>query len=343
MAYERLKSELRQDSVSGEWVLIAAARGGRPRIKQTTIKKGEPKRDCPFENPQAAGNSDPLVWFTKPNNKKNDQKSLNDWFIQVIPNKYPAVFDHKAKCPQMISKYMMSSIEGRGLHEVVITRDHNRSIGQMSQGEIRLIIKAYLARYNVMSGDDCTHYIHIFHNHKREAGASIAHPHSQIISLPIVPPDIHHSIEGSRRYFKKHHSCIHCAMISWERSQKIRVIAENKDFVAMAPYASKVSFEARIYPKKHSAYFEKISDVSQYSLAEIMSWVFGALFKKLNDPAYNFFIHTAPVADDHSKHYHWHMEILPATAHLAGLELGTGIDVVTVPPEEAALILKKKI
>ncbi|MDP2695820.1 MAG: DUF4921 family protein [bacterium] len=339
------KSELRKDIVSGEWVLVAAGRAKRPQVKKGVVVK-ESKKGCPFENPQAKGqNGDPLFWLPRPSGAKTQaKKTLKDWFVQAIPNKYPAVFNHPTEsCPEISPQHMASSIDGYGSHEVVITRDHDRSIGKMNTAEAQLVIETYVARYRAISQDTCTRYVHIFHNHKREAGASIMHPHSQIISFPIVPPDINHSIEGSRQYFKKHKSCVHCAMMAWERSQKKRIVAENRDFIAVAPYASRVSFEVRIYPRKHGAHFERISNAQKFSLAEMMSWVFGSLLKELNDPAYNFFIHTTPVADGASDHYHWHIEILPAIGHLAGLELGTGIDVATFPPEEVASLLKKRI
>ena len=201
---------------------------------------------------------------------------------------------------------------------------------------------AYRERYLSLAKDKCVKYISIFHNHGKEAGSTVPHLHSQILALPIVPPDVSHSINGSRRYFHEYKKCIHCEMLRQEAKEKKRIIYENKDAIVIIPFASKVNFEMRIFPKKHSAYFEEMSDSELLSFADAMRFVFSGIYKKLKDPAFNFFIHTAPSGKNHDyNHYHWHMEILPRFGITGSLELGTGLSIISVAPEEAALILHK--
>ncbi len=324
-------SELRQDPVFGDWILLAPLRGARHEFKGR-IKMKLPKNKCPFDNLSRFGNLPPVLVY------QNRDKS--DWFLQIIPNKYPAV--GHGECSLIFKKGIYKSRSGTGFHEIVVLRDHNRYWAQYNTSEIKKILMAYRERYLSLAKDKCAEYISIFHNHGKEAGSTVPHLHSQILALPIVPPDVSHSINGSRRYFHKYKKCIHCEMLRQEIKEKKRIIYENKNAIVIAPFASKADFETRIFPKKHSAYFEKIKDKELASFAEAMRFVFSGIYKKLKDPAFNFFIHTAPTGKNHDySHYHWHMEILPKFETTGGVELGTGLNIISTAPEEAAKILRE--
>lgn len=324
-------SELRQDPVSGDWVLLAPIRGARHEFKGR-IKTKLSKNKCPFDNLAKFGNLPPVLVYQ--NNNKDD------WFLQIIPNKYPAV--GHGECGLIFKTGIYKSRSGTGFHEIVILRDHDRYLAEYSSLEIKKILTAYRERYLSLAKDKCVEYISIFHNHGKEAGSTVPHLHSQILALPIVPPDVSHSINGSRRYFHESKKCIHCEMLHQEIKEKKRIIYENKDAIVIAPFASRVNFESRIFPKKHSAYFERIKDNELISFAEAMKFVFSGLYRKLKDPAFNFFIHTAPIGKNHDYiHYHWHMEILPKFETTGSVELGTGLNIISVAPEEAAKILNK--
>ena len=130
-------------------------------------------------------------------------------------------------------------------------------------------------------------------------------------------------------------------MLEWDLEENQRIIYQNKEFVVLVPFASRVAFEIRIYPKEHHAYFERIKDKEKDLLADALKQALARIFKGLNDPAYNFFLHTAPCDGKDYNHYHWHLEILPKTSVWAGFELGTGIEISTVEPEKAAEYLRK--
>jgi UDPglucose--hexose-1-phosphate uridylyltransferase len=327
-----MNSELRQDLVSGDWIIIAPRRAKRPHqfIKREKRKKA-PVSGCPFENPQKAGHSEPILLY---------QNLSLDWLVQVIENKYP-VFTHRNVCGEIFKKGPYSMIEGVGHHDVVISRDHHKNFVHLGKKTANLVFQAFRDRYLTLLNDKCLAYISIFHNWGPKAGASIYHPHYQIIATPIVPPDIGHSLAGSDRYFRKRKKCVHCTMIEWEKKEKKRIVYENKGAIVFTPFVSREPFELRIFPKRHLPYFENTLD-------EDLEWVVDALQKallkierRLADPDYNFFIHTAPILDkDKHKHYHWHIEILPKISISAGFELGTGIEITVVDPDEAARILK---
>jgi len=349
MSSEQQKSEFRQDLVSGDWILVAAKR--LEYSKKITekklaqeIKKSEKEikdeiKNCPFEDPQKSGNGEPFLAFDTSGNSITDLSILaNKWFLQIIPNKNPAIETHYAVCPEKEKTGLFSKINAVGFHEVVITRAHNRKIADFSETEIKILIKAYKERYLKLSEEKCLKYILIFHNSGKEAGASVNHPHSQILAVPIIPPDIGRSLNGCGVYFEKYKKCVHCEALEWELKQGERIIYQNSEFVAFCPYASHLNFEIRIFPLAHKKNFELIQENEIAALADIFKKIFGRMRDKLQNPAYNFFIHTAPL--NYLYDYHWHIEILPRMSVWGGFELGTGIEVIIVSPEKAAEILK---
>jgi UDPglucose--hexose-1-phosphate uridylyltransferase len=332
-------SELRKDLVLGDWVLMATGRKKRPQnVIKRRREKPQPIAKCPFESSRI-NNKDPLLWYVHPSCVQKDD--IEEWFVQVIENKYPALIPHAGGvCPVRGQYGLYRNMPGVGYHEVIVTRPHEQSIGQMSVEEVAFIIRAYRERYIVLKSDNCIAYILVFHNHGKEAGASISHPHSQLIALPIIPPDVKRSFKGSKQFFERIGKCIHCYMLEWEQEDKKRIVYENEAFIALAPYASRISFEVRIYPKKHNPHFEMIREEEILQFADVLTVILGRMNTVLADPAYNFYIHTAPVINESVDYYHWHMEILPKTSVPAGLELGTGVDVVVVAPEEVPQLLR---
>lgn len=326
-------SELRKDIVSGEWVVIATGRAKRPQefIKSKRPFFRQPKKTCPFESV-----SSDTLFLASLKGKAED----NNWWVQVKKNKYPAF--GKGTCSVMGRMGPYEWSRGVGFHEVVFTRDHDRAIASMNDREVELIMHAYQERYRAVKGDPCVEYVSIFHNHGRGSGASISHPHSQIIAIPVIPPNIARSLEGSAHYFRNHNACVHCMITHYELKQKVRVVYENKRFAVIAPYASKTAFEMRVFPKFHSAYFEEINEDDRMMLANAMRMSLAKLSHGLDNPDLNFFLHTAPTKNTAKfNHYHWHIEILPKTVIWAGFEIGTGIDITTITPEAAAAFLKK--
>lgn len=326
-------SELRQDLVSGDWVVIATGRAKRPHEFVKARKKmflQPKKRTCPFENLF----KNALLVFAQGRNH------ASDWFLQVVPNKYPAF--EKGPCPVIQDSGPYKWMDGIGFHEVVITRYHHRSIALMKDREVEFLLRAYQDRYLVLKDEDCVKYVSIFHNHGFEAGATVMHPHSQIIAIPVIPPDIARSLRGSAEYFHKTKTCVHCTILKCELKEKVRVIYENEYFVSLAPFASKTAFEVRIFPKEHHAHFEAIPPRAICHLANSLRVTLAKLYKGLRNPDYNFFIHTAPTyRSKEFYHYHWHFEILPKTAIWAGFEIGTGIEISTIAPESVAEFLRK--
>lgn len=333
-------SELRQDLVSGTWVVVATGRAKRPEafIKEKRREFREKKTACPFCHLDETKQEPDTLILNRgkilPLGKKPKQ-----WSLRVIPNKYPAFIPIKSLNKRQEGPFNI--MDGGGFHEVVVTRDHDRAIPQFSKKETDDLCIAYQERYLSLMNKRYINYISIFHNHGQEAGASLAHPHSQLIALPMIDPDIHRSLEGSWNYFRANRRCVHCTMIEWERGSGERVIYENTEFVVICPFVSRTAFEVRIYPKDHRPYFERMHERIRIELADALQVALRKLYKGLDDPSYNFFLHTAPCNGQSYDHYHWHLEIFPKTAIWAGFELSTGIEISTIEPEEAAKHLRK--
>ncbi|MBZ9569365.1 galactose-1-phosphate uridylyltransferase [Patescibacteria group bacterium] len=336
----RFPSELRFDLVSRDWVIIATGRARRPETfkREKRFKKVPPRKTCPFC--QIKNLENPLLIFAQ-GKKIPGQKIPKNWTTIIIPNKFPALFPHP-KLNKKIEGGLYQTMNAVGFHEIVVTENHKRSIGQFKVEEVKEVIDAYYKRYSELMKKPFVNYVSIFHNHGAEAGASIFHPHSQIITTPLIDVDLSRALFNSKKYFKTHKKCVYCQMGKWERKTQKRIVFENEDFLVLCPFASKAAFQIIISPKKHSAYFERITEREKWTLAEAFKMALGKLYKALNDPAYNFYLHTAPCDGKKYDHYHWHWTILPKTSIWAGFEIGTRMEISTIEPEKAAEYLRKQ-
>ncbi|MDP3725266.1 MAG: HIT domain-containing protein [Nanoarchaeota archaeon] len=335
-------SELRKDIVSGEWVVIAPKRAGRPTDFIKKIERHVASvRECPFEHPEEKESGISLLVYPSDAFQSTSRLNKRDrWRVQIIRNKYPA-FQHERKCSPPVSRGLYEVMEGVGYHHLLVTRDHRKNFSDLSPKEAFLVFQAFAEHYRDLARDRCVQYISFFQNWGSRAGASVYHPHYQIIALPIIPPDISRSLQGALRYYKKHKECVHCAILRWESKEEKRIIYESKNVVAFCPFVSRESFEVRIFPKKHIPHFEDSSPSLLQEVSLALQKVLYVLRKKLKDPDYNFFLHSAPVYQS-EKHgyYHWHFEVMPKMSISAGFELGTGIEVTVVDPDDAAKLLR---
>lgn len=322
-------SQLRQDFISDRWVIIATARGKRPHAfagEPASIK--QPKKTCPFENPFSE--RDPIFVYWNDEMKK-------DWQTAVLPNKFPAI--ENGVCGEFEKDGIYTQTKGVGFHELVISRDHDKFIPDLNPKEAESYLKAFRERYLQLAKEKCVEYILILHNHGKIAGASLRHLHSQIITLPLMPSHVGKSMDRSKSYFDQYKKCSHCEMVEYEIKDKKRIVYQNKSFIAFVPFASSIAFEIKILPKKHQDSFGLVSDEDLKQLADVLQKSLVKLRIGLNDPAFNFFIHSSPAKGDH-KSFHWHLDIFPKTSIWAGFEIGTGVDISAVLPEEAAKFLR---
>jgi len=282
-------TELRKDPIIDNWVIISTERGRRP-LDYTIKTEGKKKDSCVFCEGNE-GETPPEVFAFR---KKGTTENKPGWKVRVIPNKYPAL-QMEEKGIIVEEAGMLKKMDGLGVHEVIIeTPYHQKDFDDLSVDNIVLILKTYRERYLYLSKDKRIKYILIFKNYGIDGGASLEHPHSQLIATPIIPQRIKEELNGAKEYFDLNRRCIFCDYIKQEIESKDRLIRETEKFVVISPFAARFPFEIWILPKYHSAYYEKINDDDILSLARIMKETLFKIKKKLNNPSYNFVIHTAP-------------------------------------------------
>lgn len=318
-------SELRLDLVSNDWVIVATGRARRPDIfaKLKRIKEEISPKDCPFCQPEILSKA-----------------ILRYGNIISISNDFP-VFSYGSSLNKRLEG-PNEIMDGVGFHEVIIPLDHKKQMAQFSQEETKELINVYQMRYLDLIKKEFIKYVSIFHNHGKEAGASVVHPHSQLIAIPVIDPDLRDSLGGAESFYMKNGKCVYCVMIEWDRKDGRRIVYENKKFVVLCPFAPQSDFEVRIYPKEHNPHFEKITEEEKDFLADALRMTLHKIYEGLNDPAYNFYIHTAPRENQGHEHYHWHLVILPKPpTPPAGFEFCVGMEINTVEPEKAAEFLRE--
>jgi UDPglucose--hexose-1-phosphate uridylyltransferase len=195
-------------------------------------------------------------------------------------------------------------------------------------------------------------YALIFKNYRDQAGASLAHPHSQLIATPVIPQSIRRKLEAARRHLRDSGRCLICSLLQTEREQGIRVIREQSGFIALSPYAARFPFEMFIAPVVHAHDFADTTDRQLEDLAEILQDMLQRLKRTADDPPYNLFLNTSPFAPHSTggldpdrrfiaRGFHWHLEVLPRQTAVAGFEWGSGFHINTSSPEQCAQVLRR--
>ncbi|MCS7114758.1 MAG: galactose-1-phosphate uridylyltransferase [Candidatus Bathyarchaeota archaeon] len=338
-------NELRRDYLLKRWVVIATERGRRP----TDFAKKETAQArvgvCPF----CPGNeymTPPAVLVYLESGGRIEKTGDEDgfrhkgWVIRCFPNLYPAFTPPKEEPSLEWNAEGGDFAAAVGHHEVLIespVHDEHPSDARIPQ--LTHVVNAYLDRLRELSSKPYVRYVSIFRNHGVEAGASLSHAHSQIIATPFVPIILREELGASRKFWKEKGECIFCQILKKEREGP-RFIMENSDFTVFAPYASIHPMEFWIFPKRHMASLLEISEKEVENFAKTLKACFGGLKSLLNNPPYNFGIHTA-LGEKAREHYHWHLEVYPKLATWAGFEKSTGVYINTVSPEAAAESLRK--
>jgi len=326
--------DLRKDPIVGRWVIIATSRAKRPHDFDTTPQR-QRDRFCPFCEGNEHATPDEIIAYRRHGSKPN----RDGWRVRVVPNKFPALMIEGELNKRGEGIYDM--MQGVGAHEVIIeSPEHIVSTAELSEEQIREVLWVYRDRLVDLKKDPRFSYGMIFKNVGAAAGASLEHTHSQLIVTPIVPINVWEEMTGSLEFFNYRGRCVFCDMIQQEIATEKRVVVDTPGFIAFCPFASRFPFETWILPKTHASHFENIQKNEVDDLAGVMRQVIGKIESALDQPAYNYIIHTAPFDVQELGHYHWHIEIIPSITKTAGFEWGTGFYINPVPPEQAATFLR---
>lgn len=335
--------------VPSESVLVATARSLRPKKEEPPVPYDtRPHAEtCPFCRGNEAMTPPVIAQIPE----------TGDWQLRIVENKYPILGDDCER-PDLAFG-MQQAIDGYGRHEVIIDHfSHGLRVHEMDEEHLALLFSTYRQRMEELyHSDERLQYVLVFKNFGPAAGASIAHTHSQIIAMPVVPYNVQSEVRNSKSFYQKSRRCIFCSLIDealtfeatiYDRdSGKIRrkisvgqfVIERSERFIAIKPFASRFEWEVHILPLEHAADFISMSTEDCADLARLFRRTMARINAVLGGAQFNFFIHSLPHGEqfsDSAPSYHWHIEICPRTSIPTGFELGSGLFVNTVCPEDAA-------
>jgi UDPglucose--hexose-1-phosphate uridylyltransferase len=338
-------SVLRKDPVTNGWVIIAEERAQRPSDFIATPPPSSDPGKCPF----CGGNerlTPPEIRAVRPGGGPPNSPG---WQVRVIPNKYAALRVEGDLDRRGVGMY--DEMNGVGAHEVLIeSPEHGGRMYSYSDEHLAAIGRSARERFVDLSRDQRFRYIQIFRNFGVKAGASLDHPHIQIIALPIVPRWVKEELTCARMHWERTERCVFCDIVNQERQDGDRLVFENDQFVAFEPFAAKFPFETWLIPKRHQPDFREVPGEDLFGLMEALRETLRALALGLADPPYNLVLHSAPFSAQEAEllantavDYHWHVEIIPRLTMMGGFEWGTGFHINTTAPETAAHFLREAL
>ena len=327
--------ELRQNFFTKEWVIIATERARRPEELATRRPaQSVPSfvENCPF----CPGNENK----TPPEVMRYPADHAQPWSVRVIPNKFAALSSEVA--PTRNLQHLRRRIDGFGFHEVIIdSRDHSTCMALLPDVQVARILTTFKERYSSLCSDRRINHITIFKNHGADAGASLQHPHSQIIATPVIPSQVRHRLHEALRHYDDAGECMFCHMVEREVEDQTRIVIKSEMFVAMEVFASATPFATHIFPLRHMASFGEITTAEISDLARVLRTLLAKLYVGLENPDLNFTVRSGPSDYVGARHFHWYVSIIPRLTRVAGFELGSGMFINTVLPEAAAEFLRK--
>ena len=308
--------EWRFDPLTGRRVLISPDRGERPI---------RPPAACPFCEGHESETPPELLAFRDPGGSPNGP----GWRVRVVPNRYAAVrLDATG-----------SLNPGVGVAEVFVESPlHETKFRNLPRDRAEVAIRAWRDRLRFWHDDRRLGFALVFKNEGPLAGASVDHCHSQLIGIPDVPLSIEHELRAIYNSLDRGYSCPLCEDLSSGTEYRKRLVAESPLFTAVCPAAPRMPGETWICPREHRAHFDKVTDSEIGELDELLRDVLVRIARVFGDPDWNLIVKTAPFKTGGV--YHWRIEVLPRTVTLGGWELGTGLVINTMFPEQAAALLR---
>lgn len=333
-------SVLRYDVTTADWVVFAPSRALRPHTKTAAPAAREAPPPSAAGCPFCPGNealTPPAIYTLR----DAAQRADGAWRVRVVPNKFPAlrIEESNNRREEGVS---FRSMGGCGAHEVIIeSPEHRTVLAQQSVEQIRMVLETLQQRNRDLMRDHRFQAVIIFKNHGIAAGTSLEHPHWQLIATPVVPRLLRLKHRVATDYFDRTGNCLYCVILEDELAAGQRILSVNDEFVALVPYASHLPFETWVLPRRHQSAFSEVEPKALGSLAELLKTVLLKLYTGLENPDFNLAVDTAPRGDEDKEYFLWHIRILPRLTTPAGFELGSGMAINTVMPEEAVAFLSE--
>jgi UDPglucose--hexose-1-phosphate uridylyltransferase len=323
-------NQLRLDPLTGRWVVVSTYRGERPFAFSPCAAPIQADRDrpCPF----CPGNEE----ATPP--ALETYGSSGGWLVRVVPNLYPAFSGDKPFIVDHRGPVFTQATAG-GIHEVlVLSPDHDDGWDRLSDEQASLVMAAIRDRTEEHASVPGLRYSQAIVNSGREAGASIEHPHGQLLGMSFVPRELAEEQAGFARFAGR---CLLCTTADAEEGAGHRVVYADEEVIVLCPFWSGVPFEMLAIPRNHGPHLHKAPTSDLVATGQAIKVAIAHLRQRFTDVAYNVVFHSAPYRA--SDPYHWHVHILPKLTTLAGFELGTGVLINIVAPEQATEELRARV
>lgn len=335
-------TEIRKDPFTEQWIITGTENEQEFFTSLAAQEKTEWKV-CPF-CPGSEKISGKEIYALRVPGAMPDNPG---WEVRVVPSHQAAlqIETDLDRRPDGIFD-LMNNV---GAHEVIIeTPEHIKNLSNLSVEQVSKVIYTYQARMRDLEGDKRFKYSLVFKNQRKSSKYRLGHSHSQLVALPITPKIIKDELQNARNYYSYKDRCLYCDVINQELKETKRIVEENDFYIAITPFASRFPFEVWLLPKVHNYDFIKENPESLHNLAKILKNSLLRIEKTLDDPPLNFMLHSAPYLREREGYwetirndYHWHLEIIPQTVEITGLEWGTGSHIEPLLPETAAHILRE--
>lgn len=328
-------SEVRRDRTSGAWVIVAPERGHRPHVDHGRWMA--PAARTPFDPscPFCPGNERLLPGIIE----ETPRHEPPGWSTRVVPNKYPALCPEAGPVPTHSSAGPV--VAGYGYHEVIIeTGQHDADLATLSEPDLSAVARTYRHRYRELAAQPAIRSVLLFRNHGRGGGASLAHPHSQVIASALTAPRLAAASVWARSQYERTGRCVTCEQIELEFRDGRRLIEATARFVLLVPFAAASPFELWLLPKRHQASFAQIDDEELIEFGRLLQRALYRLKSVFDNPPYKYAIESGAAEDANANCTHWHLRIVPDLVTPGGFELGAGLPINPSRPEEDAEVLR---
>lgn len=330
-----MESELRFDPLRREWVVLSRSRARRPNEFRSVRYGGGSGGACPFCTGNE-GETPPEVSAERPKEGEGSVPNGPGWSLRVVPNRFPAVERADVGEPTAMGRAQ----PGNGIHEVIIeTAEHDLHPADYDPDRRLKLLRAYRDRIGALSKEPGIRYVVVFRNAGPRSGASLAHPHTQVIALEQLSPTMEIEQAAVAAHRQKAGRCLLCDLVAEELAANRRVLRQEGGFVAYLPYAGRFPAEAVLTSDSHPVPFESLEDGQLETLGELLCDVVGRMRRRFREPSFNWILHTVAGGGDAPGH-HWRFDILPRLGQLGGFELGTGMYINGLPPEDAVELLR---
>ncbi len=322
---------LRWDALTARWCLLAAHRRDTPRDMTSRLDTLRDASQCPF-CPGHETEADPAT--------EERRDGSGRWLARAVTNRFP-MMGRGATGGAVIHHGVFRERPATGAHEVIVeTRLHDADLSDLDADALAVVLDLHRSRHRALAGRPDAAAVLLFKNRGPRSGASLRHPHSQVMTCPVVPPGVRRRDAVAARHHRREGSSLVQRLVDAELAEGARVIASDPYFVALCPWASARSHETWIVPRAPIAHFGATPDTLLLPLAAMLRQTLRRVRQVSGDADYNLLLRQPARAKWGEPWAHWFMEIQVRRGGDAGFELSGGMSCTVFSPEESAALMR---